>query len=95
MPTTRITRPPEILPALLRRGQHQILAIGSVTAKGTPRRSPLSCLTKFAPRFRNYLAAFGQCSCQTEGYGVVFIVERHQHRRGARTSGKTSLGVAA
>ena len=66
----------EILPALAAVGvpTTKILAIGSVTAKGTPQAIAPVLPFEVRATVRNHLAGkIEQWFFQTEGYGVVFI----------------------
>jgi hypothetical protein len=73
----------------------KILAIGSVTAKGTP--EAIGGVLPFEVRatVRNYLAGhIDQWFFQTEGYGVVFIMNVQTREAAHALLEKLPLGVA-
>ncbi|MEJ1977951.1 MAG: hypothetical protein WDN49_19425 [Acetobacteraceae bacterium] len=87
----------EILPALAAVGAPttKILAIGSVTAKGTP--DAIAPVLPFEVRatVRNYLAGkIEQWFFQAEGYGVVFIMNCTTTAEAHEILEKLPLGVA-
>src|SRR5665811_1793578 len=73
----------------------KILAIGSVTAKGTP--EAIAPILPFEVRatVRNHLAGkIEQWFYQTEGYGVVFIMNAASRAEAHEILEKLPLGVA-
>jgi hypothetical protein len=87
----------EILPALAAvvGPATKILAIGSVTAKGTP--MAIAPILPFEVRatVRNHLAGkIEQWFFQTEGYGVVFIVNATSTAEAREILEQMPLGVA-
>jgi hypothetical protein len=87
----------EILPALAAVAvpTTRILAIGSVTAKGTP--GAIAPVLPFEVRatVRNYLAGkIDQWFFQTEGYGVVFIMNVASRAEAHEILEMLPLGVA-
>ncbi len=87
----------EILPALAAAvpQTNKILAIGSVTAKGTP--AAIAPVLPFEVRatVRNYLAGkIDQWFFQTEGYGVVFIMNATSRAEAREILEKLPLGIA-
>jgi hypothetical protein len=87
----------EILPALaaVAAPTNKILAIGSVTAKGTP--EAIAPVLRFEVRatVRNYLAGkIEQWFFQSEGYGVVFIMNCTTTAEAHAILEKQPLGVA-
>ena len=87
----------EILPALAAvvGPTTKILAIGSVTAKGTPEAIAPILPHEVRATVRNHLAGkIGQWFFQTEGYGVVFIVNATSTAEAHELLEKLPLGVA-
>ena len=87
----------EILPALaaVNVPTTKILAIGSVTAKGTP--DAIAPVLPFEVRatVRNHLAGIiEQWFFQTEGYGVVFVMNATSREEAHAILEKLPLGVA-
>jgi hypothetical protein len=87
----------EILPAIAAAATktNKILAIGSVTAKGTP--GAIAPVLPFEVRatVRNYLAGkIDHWFFQTEGYGVVFIMNVSTRAEAHEILEKLPLGVA-
>ena len=87
----------EILPAMaaIATQTNKILAIGSVTAKGTP--DAIAPVLPFEVRatVRNYLAGkIDQWFFQTEGYGVVFIMNATSRAEAHAILEQLPLGVA-
>ena len=87
----------DILPALaaVAAPTNKILAIGSVTAKGTP--DAIAPVLPFEVRatVRNYLAGkIDHWFFQTEGYGVVFIMNVASRAEAHEILEKLPLGVA-
>jgi hypothetical protein len=87
----------EILPALAAvvGPTTKILAIGSVTAKGTPEAIAPVLPHEVRATVRNHLAGkIEQWFFQTEGYGVVFIVNATSTAEAHELLEKLPLGVA-
>lgn len=87
----------EILPALAAASvpTTKILAIGSVTAKGTPDAIAPVLPLEVRATVRNYLAGhIDQWFFQTEGYGVVFIMNVDSTAEAHELLEKLPLGVA-
>ena len=87
----------DILPALAAvvAPTNKILAIGSVTTKGTP--DAIAPILPFEVRatVRNYLAGkIDHWYFQAEGYGVVFIMNASSTAEAHEILGKLPLGVA-
>src|SRR5258708_9795200 len=73
----------------------KILAIGSVTAKGTPEAIAPVLPFEVRATVRNHLAGkIEQWFFQTEGYGVVFIMNCASTAEAHETLEKLPLGVA-
>src|SRR3981189_3665381 len=73
----------------------KILAIGSVTAKGTPEAIAHILPHELRATVGNYLAGkIEQWFFQTEGYGVVFIVKATSTAEAHELLEKLPLGVA-
>jgi hypothetical protein len=87
----------EILPALAAVDAPitKILAIGSVTAKGTPEAIAQVLPFEVRATVRNYLAGtIDQWFFQAEGYGVVFIMNAASTAEAHEILEKLPLGVA-
>jgi hypothetical protein len=87
----------EILPALaaVDAPVTKILAIGSVTAKGTPEAIAQVLPFEVRATVRNYLAGtIDQWFFQAEGYGVVFIMNAASTAEAHEILEKLPLGVA-
>ncbi len=87
----------EILPALaaVKVPTTKILAIGSVTAKGTPAAIAPVLPYEVRATVRNHLAGIiEQWFFQTEGYGVVFIMNATSREEAHTILEKLPLGVA-
>jgi hypothetical protein len=87
----------EMLPALAAvvGSTTKILAIGSVTAKGTPEAIAPVLPHEVRATVRNHLAGkIEQWFFQTEGYGVVFIVNAKSTAEAHELLEKLPLGVA-
>ncbi|NPD66101.1 hypothetical protein HN018_19770 [Lichenicola cladoniae] len=87
----------QILPAIaaVATRTNKILAIGSVTAKGTPEAIAPVLPFEVRATVRNYLD--GKIDCwffQTEGYGVVFIMNATSRAEAHEILEKLPLGVA-
>jgi hypothetical protein len=73
----------------------KILAIGSVTSKGTPEAIAPVLPFEVRATVRNYLAGhIDQWFFQTEGYGVVFIMNVTSRQEAHDLLEKLPLGVA-
>jgi hypothetical protein len=73
----------------------KILAIGSVTAKGTPEAIAPVLPFEVRATVRNYLAGkIEQWFYQTEGFGVVFIMNATSRAEAHEILEKLPLGVA-
>ena len=73
----------------------KILAIGSVTAKGTPEAIAPVLPFEVRATVRNYLAGkIDQWFYQTEGYGVVFIMNATSRAEAHAILERLPLGVA-
>jgi hypothetical protein len=87
----------KILPALaaVAAPTNKILAIGSVTAKGTPEAIASVLPLEVRATVRNYLAGkIEQWFFQAEGYGVVFIMNATSTAEAHAILEKQPLGVA-
>jgi hypothetical protein len=87
----------ELLPALAAvvAPTNKILAIGSVTAKGTPLAIAPVLPHEVRATVRNYLAGkIEQWFFQAEGYGVVFIMNATSRAEAQEILEKLPLGVA-
>jgi hypothetical protein len=87
----------EILPALtaVAAPTNKILAIGSVTAKGTPDAIASVLPLEVRATVRNYLAGkIEQWFFQAEGYGVVFIMNATSTAEAHAILEKQPLGQA-
>jgi hypothetical protein len=87
----------ELLPALAAviAPTNKILAIGSVTAKGTPSAIAPVLPHEVRATVRNYLAGkIEQWFFQAEGYGVVFIMNATSRAEAHEILEKLPLGVA-
>ncbi len=87
----------ELLPALaaVNAPTNKILAIGSVTAKGTPEAIAPVLPFEIRATVRNYLAGkIEQWFFQSEGYGVVFIMDCTTIDEAHAIVEKLPLGVA-
>jgi hypothetical protein len=87
----------EMLPAVaaVATKTNKILAIGSVTAKGTPEAIAPVLPFEVRATVRNYLAGkIDQWFFQTEGYGVVFIMNATSRAEAHEILEKLPLGVA-
>jgi hypothetical protein len=87
----------KILPALaaVAAPTNKILAIGSVTAEGTPEAIASVLPLEVRATVRNYLAGkIEQWFFQAEGYGVVFIMNATSTAEAHAILEKQPLGVA-
>jgi hypothetical protein len=87
----------EILPALaaVSAPTTKVLAIGSVTAKGTPQAIASVLPLEVRATVRNYLAGkIEQWFFQAEGYGVVFIMSSSSTAEARAILDKLPLGLA-
>jgi hypothetical protein len=87
----------KILPALaaVAAPTNKILAIGSVTAKGTPEAIASVLPLEVRATVRNYLAGkIEQWFFQADGYGVVFIMNATSTAEAHAILEKQPLGVA-
>jgi hypothetical protein len=87
----------QILPALaaVTAPTNKILAIGSVTAKGTPEAIAPVLPLEVRATVRNYLAGkIEQWFFQAEGYGVVFIMNATSTAEAHAILEQLPLGVA-
>jgi hypothetical protein len=87
----------EILPTLaaVSAPTNKILAIGSVTAKGTPEAIAPVLPFEVRATVRNYLAGkIDHWYFQAEGYGVVFIMNASSTAEAHEILEKLPLGVA-
>jgi hypothetical protein len=87
----------DILPALaaVTAPTNKILAIGSVTAKGTPEAIAPVLPLEVRATVRNYLAGkIDHWYFQSEGYGVVFIMNASSTAEAHEILEKLPLGVA-
>jgi hypothetical protein len=87
----------DILPALaaVAAPTNKILAIGSVTAKGTPEAIAPILPLEVRATVRNYLAGkIDHWFFQAEGYGVVFIMNAASTAEAHEILEKLPLGVA-
>jgi len=87
----------EILPSLAAvvAPTNKILAIGSVTAKGTPEAIAPVLPFEVRATVRNYLAGkIDQWFFQADGYGVVFIMNASSSAEAHEILEKLPLGVA-
>jgi hypothetical protein len=87
----------EILPSLaaVDAPTNKILAIGSVTAKGTPEAIAPILPLEVRATVRNYLAGkIDHWFFQAEGYGVVFIMNSSSTAEAHEILEKLPLGVA-
>jgi hypothetical protein len=87
----------KILPALaaVAAPTNKILAIGSVTAKGTPEAIASVLPLEVRATVRNYLAGkIEQWFFQAEGYGVVFIMNATSTAEAHAILERQPLGVA-
>jgi hypothetical protein len=87
----------DILPALdaVQAPTNKILAIGSVTARGTPEAIAPVLPFEVRATVRNYLAGhIDQWFFQADGYGVVFIMNATSNEEAHAILEKLPLGVA-